>query len=246
MCRDARSQAEDGAIVATDGAIVGNALQGLRRRIEKACQKAGRDPAEVALVGACKRQPIARLQAAYDAGLRIFGENRVQEASANQPRLPDDISWHLIGPLQSNKARKAAELFDVVESVDRIKIAHALDREATKLERRLACFLEVNLAGESTKHGFAVAEVTSATREMARLSSLDLVGLMAIPPPAETPDGARHWFRELRRLRDDLRSRLDGFPGFLSMGMSDDFEVAIEEGATHVRIGTALFGARNS
>lgn len=223
----------------------GSALNGLVSRVEAACQRCGRDPGDVVVVGACKHQPIERLLAAHRAGLRTFGENRVQEAAANQPLLPEDVSWHLIGPLQSNKARKAAALFDVVQSIDRMKIARALDREAGLGGRRLGCFLAVNLGGEETKHGFRVTEVLAAATTVSGFEHLELLGLMAIPPRGDRPEDARPWFRKLRLLRDDLSASID-FPGWLSMGMSADFEVAIEEGATHVRLGTALFGSRES
>ena len=221
-------------------------LAAIRERIAAACAQSGRSPGEVVLVGASKLQPIARLLAAFRAGLTVFGENRVQEAAAKAPELPREIEWHLIGPLQSNKAKPAVELFRAVHSIDRPKIALALDREAAARGRTLLGFLEVNLGGEASKHGFVPARLAEAVRPLADLEHLRIAGLMAIPPPAETPEGSRSWFRQLRVLRDDLAARPEwaGFPGWLSMGMSDDFEVAVEEGATHVRVGTALFGPR--
>jgi PLP dependent protein len=217
----------------------------LEARMWSACERAGRDPGEVVLIGASKNQAVARMQAVYDAGLRRFGENRVQETEEKQPALPADIEWHLLGPLQSNKVRRAVQLFDVVHSIDRLKILRALEREAVAAGRSLEAFLEVNLAGEESKHGFAPAALPAAADELARCSALRFGGLMAIPPPGERPEDSRPWFQRLRELRDVLRARLgERFSGSLSMGMSDDFEVAIEEGATHVRVGTALFGPR--
>jgi PLP dependent protein len=219
--------------------------------IAAACHRAGsagRHRAEVTLVGASKTQPVEALQEAWDLGLRVFGENRVQEALAKAPRLPAAIDWHLIGPLQSNKVGAALDLFRTIHSIDRPKIALALDREAGARGLRLEGFLEVNLGAEPSKHGFLPEGLAAAVRPLAELPNLRLVGLMAIPPQTDDPADARRWFRALRTLRDDLAGRPEwaGFPGWLSMGMSDDYPVAIEEGATHVRVGTALFGPRRA
>ena len=218
----------------------------VQARVESACKKAGRDPSGVTIVGASKSQPIERLSWAWSAGLRVFGENRVQEAIRKSVDLPSEIDWHLIGPLQSNKVKKAVDIFSTVHSIDRVKIAHALDREAARRGRILRGFLEVNLAGESTKHGFPAEGLIGEIETLVELGSLDIVGLMAIPPLESNADKSRQWFRKLRELRDDLiaEARWSDCPGYLSMGMSQDFELAIEEGATHVRIGTALFGSR--
>ncbi len=176
----------------------------------------------------------------------MFGENQVQEAEAKRPQLPADCDWHLLGPLQSNKVKKAVALFSTVHSVDRLKIARLLDREAGRLGVRLDGFLEVNLGGEPSKHGFRPSELAAAADQLAGLEHLRIVGLMAIPPFETDPAAARGWFDRLRQLRDELAAApgRDGFPGRLSMGMSHDFEVAILDGATHVRVGTDLFGAR--
>jgi len=226
-------------------------LAGLRERIAAAAERAGRDPAAVTLVGAAKGQPPERLLAARRAGLVAFGENRVQEAEAHREALADapeaaGIEWHLIGPLQSNKAKRAAELFSTVHSVDRLKIARALDREAAGRGQVLDCFLEVNLAEEGSKAGFPAGELAVRAAPVAELRSLRVVGLMAIPPFPEDPEESRPWFRRLRELSEELGARPEwrGWAGGLSMGMSVDFEVAVEEGATHVRVGTALFGER--
>lgn len=220
----------------------------IRQRIGAACARCGRDPGAVTLVGASKRQPVERLLAAWEAGLRVFGENRVQEAQEKRPRLPPEAEWHLLGPLQSNKVKAAVELFDVVHSVDRVKIARALDRQAAASGRRLSCFLEVNLGEETSKHGFPSSGLADALRPLAELPALRFLGLMAIPPPADRPEDSRPWFRTLRELRGRLAEEAPwlALGEGLSMGMSADFEVAIEEGATHVRVGTALFGPRGS
>ena len=219
----------------------------ITRRIEEACQRSGRHPREVVLVGASKTQPAEVLAEAFRAGLRVFGENRVQEAIAKSRELTAyDIDWHLIGPLQSNKVKPALDLFGTVHSVDRPSIAEALDREAGRRGLAISGLLEVNLGLEESKHGFPPEGLAEAARPLADLEHLKIAGLMAIPPQADDPEGSRPWFRRLRELRDELGSRPEWprFPGWLSMGMSHDFEVAVEEGATHVRVGTSLFGPR--
>lgn len=232
-------------------------FRAVAERLAAACRRAGRDPGSVTLVGAGKRQPIERLAAACEAGLAVLGENRVDEAERHREALERldpsparspvaGLAWHLIGPLQSNKARRAAQLFDLVHSIDRPKIAHVLDRHLGELGRSIPGLLEVNLGGEPTKHGFAPESLAQAVRPLADLEHLRIHGLMAIPPQTDDPEQARAWFGRLRDLRDELAERPEwsGFGGALSMGMSDDFEIAVEEGATHVRVGTALFGSR--
>lgn len=204
-------------------------------RIEAAARRAGRDPASVTLLAVTKTKPLEDLLAAYEAGVRHFGENRVQEAEAKFPRLPADAVKHLVGPIQSNKANKAARLADVLHAVDSADIARRLARAAANEGRRLAVYVEVNTGGEETKAGVAPAEVPDLVADVRALPELDLRGLMSIPPPGET----RPHFVALRRLAESL-----GLSG-LSMGMSDDFEAAIEEGSTIVRVGTALFGSRS-
>ena len=221
-------------------------LETVRDKVARAAERAGRDPASITLLGASKRQPLEKLAAAFDAGLRTFGENRVQEAAEKAPQLSAEIDWHLIGPLQRNKARAAVEIFSTIHSVDRPKIAHRLDRLAGELGKRPSCFLEINLGGEESKHGFSPDGLAEALPSLAQLSHLDFVGLMAIPPREGAPERARGWFQKLARLARQVGERpgWSDFPGLLSMGMSSDYELAIEEGATHVRVGTALFGPR--
>jgi pyridoxal phosphate enzyme (YggS family) len=233
-------------------------LATVRDRIAAACRRAGRDPSEVVLLGVSKTHPAAAVEAAWRACLRAFGENRVQEALAKSrelaPLLPSPLQasespqWHLIGPLQSNKVRSALELFRTIHSVDRPSIAEALDREAAARGLQLTGFLEINVGGEPSKHGFVPEGLAEAVRPLAGLQHLRIAGLMAIPPQGDDPEGSRRWFVRLRELRDELKARPEwsGWPGWLSMGMSHDFEVAIEEGATHVRVGTAIFGTRIS
>lgn len=218
----------------------------IRERIARAAIRAGRDPNGVRLVGASKMQPVASLAAAYGAGLHRFGENRVQEGVAKAAELPADIEWHLLGPLQSNKARAAVGLFSLFHAIDRVKIARLLDLEAARAGRRLSGLIEVNLGGEESKHGFPPAGLAEAIAPLAELEHLSIVGLMSIPPPADDPEAARPWFRRLAALAAELSARPEwsGRLRELSMGMSDDFEVAVEEGATFVRVGTRLFGPR--
>ncbi len=233
----------------------------VRDRIAAACARAGRRSEDVTLVGVTKIHPAAVVEAAWRAGVRIIGENRVQEALAKSRELsslpppPEGPEWHLIGPLQSNKVRAALDLFRTIHSIDRPKIAEAIDHEASARGLRVDGFLEVNVGAEESKHGFSPDDLAEAARPLAGLNrpegkaaGLRIVGLMAIPPFVDDPEASRRWFVRLRKLAEELASRPEwaGFPGLLSMGMSHDYEVAIEEGATHVRVGTALFGTRGS
>ncbi len=203
-------------------------------RIERAAARAGREPGTVTLVAVSKTRPQGDLLAAWEAGVRHFGENRVQEAEAKFPSLPEGAVRHLVGPVQSNKANRAARVADVVQSVDSAELARRLDRAAAAAGKRLAVYLEVNLGGEATKAGVPPGEAAALAAAVRELGALDLRGLMAIPPPGVT----RPHLARLRELAASL-----GLAG-LSMGMSDDFEEAVEEGATLVRIGTAIFGER--
>ena len=232
----------------TSSDTVADRLADIREKIRQACERSGRDPREVTLIGASKRQPVERLRAAAEAGLRTFGENQVQEAEVKIPVLPVDLDWQFIGTLQSNKAKPAVRLFSTFHSVDRPKIARVLSEEAARQDRHLEGFLQVHLGDERSKHGFPDDgdDLVRAARPLARLDRLHLVGLMAIPPFEEDREAQRSWFRQLRELRDFVAGQPEwrGFPGLLSMGMSDDFEIAVEEGATHVRVGSSLFGPR--
>ena len=217
----------------------------IQRRISDACRRSARQPGEVTLVGASKRQSISRLEQAFASGLRCFGENRVQEAASKIPKLPVSIDWQLIGPLQSNKVARAVELFSTVHSIDRLKIARALGKHAAALGRTIHGFLQVNVGQEESKHGFSPDQLLGLDTldQLLGIEALEISGLMAIPPRAKQPKDARRWFRQLRNLSDEIRSTHPIGNG-LSMGMSSDFEIAIEEGATHIRLGSVLFGER--
>lgn len=221
-------------------------LAHVEKRIAAACARAGRPRDAVLLVAVSKTQPPEIVTEAAALGLRVFGENKVQEARAKIPACPSHLSWHLIGHLQSNKAGWAAELFDVVHSVDSMKLVRALDKATEAAGRTLRILLEVNVSGEASKFGLKPEEV-AAVLELANACPRLLVeGLMTMAPFAPDPEKARPHFRALRELRDRL-ARETGTPlDALSMGMSGDFEVAIEEGATMVRIGTLLFGERKA
>ncbi len=220
-------------------------------RLATACRQAGRSPDDVRIVGACKRQPLDRIVEAVEAGLRILGENQVQEGAAHRTALAEagcrtPLEWHLIGPLQTNKAARATDVFDVFQAVDRPRIAERLDRVlGNRGAEARSCLLEVNLGREPSKHGF-LPEETDAMLRLADLDHLVICGLMAIPPRRAGLQQSRRDFAELRQCRDRLARRglFGDTDGWLSMGMSADFEAAILEGATHVRIGTTLFGPR--
>lgn len=216
-----------------------------RERIARAASRSNRSPDSITVVAVSKTFPADAIRAAYDLGLRHFGENRVQEREAKQPQLTDlSASWHLIGHLQSNKARRAVALFDRVDSVDSLALVQKLDGAAAAEEKRLQILIEVHLGGEETKSGIADADLPTLAANIATLKNLELLGLMTIPPYFDDPESVRPYFQKLRSLRDDLAARFGKPLPVLSMGMSHDFEIAIEEGATEVRIGTALFGAR--
>ena len=220
----------------------------LLERVAQACARAGRRPEEVKILGAAKKQPPEKIREAFEAGLRLVGENYVQEAQKKREALADlPLTWHLIGPLQTNKARHAVKIFDLVETVDRLAIAHELDKRAAKVGRVLPVFIEVNVGGEETKAGVAPEELPALAETVLSLPHLKLQGLMTIPPYRENPEEVRPFFTKLRELLEDLKRRFPEAPlAELSMGMSHDFEIAIEEGATIVRVGTALFGPRES
>jgi len=223
----------------------------VQERIVAAALQAGREPSEITLMAVSKTFPPEKIAEAQAAGLRVFGENRVQEFAgkiAGLRRLAG-AEWHLIGHLQSNKATKAAELFDAVDSVDSLKLTERLNDAAGRLGKKLRVLIEVNVGGEAAKSGVALdsAELEAILSAAPRLENLEILGLMTIPPLSEDPQGARPYFRRLRELRGAIAARRP--PGVsmavLSMGMSHDFEVAIDEGSTCVRVGTAIFGERH-
>jgi pyridoxal phosphate enzyme (YggS family) len=218
-------------------------LSAIEERIARACDRAGRDPASVTLVGVSKTVDRAVVQAAYDAGLRHFGENRVQDATRKfEEPLPNDATLHMIGQLQSNKAQHALKLFDVIESIDRASLVVELDRQAAKLGKTVPVLLQVNVAEESQKAGCALAEAGALAQRIVAADHLELRGLMTIAPLVANAEEVRPVFAELRELRDALVERqIASELPVLSMGMTNDFETAIEEGATEVRVGRALF-----
>lgn len=219
----------------------------VQERIAVACGRVGRSPQEVRLVAASKNVPPERIREAYEGGLRDFGENRVQEAGSKRPALADlTATWHLIGHLQSNKAKAARDLFHWVQSLDSFRLAERLHGAAPSNSGRLTVLVEVNLGGEPTKSGVAESEVLDLARRIGELETLELRGLMLVPPYFKDPGQVRPFFSRLRELAKMVNSaslpnvRMDE----LSMGMSHDFETAIEEGATIIRVGTAIFGPR--
>jgi pyridoxal phosphate enzyme (YggS family) len=220
-------------------------LAHLHEQITGACRRSNRSENGVTLMAVSKVHPVEAILEAYAAGQRLFGENRVQEFQEKSPHLKEltGARFHLIGPLQSNKTAKAAELFDAIDAVDSLKIAQRLNTTAAALGKKLPVLIEVKLSHEESKHGLSPDELPSLLAEMDDLESIETVGLMTVPPWSEDAEIARPYFRELRRLRDESAAR---FPRVtqLSMGMSNDFSVAIEEGSTCVRVGTALFGRR--
>ncbi|NCC52036.1 MAG: YggS family pyridoxal phosphate-dependent enzyme [Spartobacteria bacterium] len=216
----------------------------VEERIEGACGRAGRAREAVRLVAVSKKHPPEQVQEAFEAGQLLFGENRVQEAQQKIPLCPPGIRWHMIGHLQGNKARLAVQLFEMIHSIDSLKLLRDVDRHAADQMKNIGVLLEVNVSGESVKHGMSPGEVEGVLNEATGLMHVDVLGLMTMPPYCEDPEKVRVYFRQLRELRDACRAAT-GFPlEELSMGMSHDFEVAIEEGATYIRVGTDLFGGR--
>ena len=216
-------------------------LRAVRERIEQAARRAGRDGSEIKLVAVTKTHPAAVLREAIAAGISVFGENKVQEAESKIVEIGRDAAeWHLIGHLQSNKARKAVQLFDVIHSVDSLELAQRLERICIEDGRdELSVFVQVDLANEETKSGIPESELGELAGYLQTCKCLKFNGLMILPPFFDDPQATRPYFKRLRAIRDDILPN-----GELSMGMSNDFEVAIEEGATIVRVGTAVFGQR--
>jgi pyridoxal phosphate enzyme (YggS family) len=221
-------------------------LAEIKQRLTAAALEAGRDPGEVRLVAVTKTVKLDRLQEAVAAGHTHFGENYVQEAKAKIASLGPGLTWHFIGHLQSNKAKAAVEFFDLIHSVDRLRLAKALEQAAARLGKVQDILLQVNLAGEASKSGTAPEDTEDLLIEISKMPHLRVLGLMTMPPWLPDPEEVRPYFRALRELRDRLRQQqlVDGELPELSMGMTGDFEVAVAEGATLVRIGTAIFGQR--
>jgi hypothetical protein len=232
-------------------------VRSVRERMAAASRRAGRNPEETTLVVVTKTRSLAEIRAVYDLGLRHFGENRVEEAETKAPGLPADITWHMIGHIQSRKASRVVPLFDIIHSVDSVKLARSLDRLCAGLAEPLPLLLECNVSGEVSKYGFEAhrwvddpvqwTSLQASVGELVALPNLSICGLMTMAPIVTDPEQARPIFSHLRQLRDALSA---AFPladwHHLSMGMSDDFEVAIEEGATYVRVGRAIFDPGSS
>jgi hypothetical protein len=225
-------------------------LNTIRERIDAAARRVGRNSEDVQLMAVCKNFPAEAIREAYAAGQRLFGENRVQEFAAKAPQLADlnDLEVHMIGHLQSNKAKKAIEVFGAVDSVDSVRLGNQLNAAASEAGKTLPVLIEINTGGEEAKSGLPIdwTEIEPVLAAASAWTNLRVTGLMTVPPFAGDPEGARPFFRQLRELREEIARK--NFPrvsvNMLSMGMSHDFEVAIEEGSTCVRVGTAIFGSR--
>ncbi len=219
-------------------------LSEVKARMRGACERAGRPVDEVTLIAVSKTWPAEHVQLAVDAGQRVFGENKLQEGQEKIPVLDAGLEWHFIGRLQRNKVRKVLGLFDVIHSVDSLKLAKYTDGVAADMGIVPRILLQVNIGKEESKGGFAAEVLESEFELIAALEHVNVVGLMCIPPAVEHPDDARMWFRKMVELRELLERKYSMQLPELSMGMSGDFEVAIEEGATYVRVGTSIFGRR--
>ena len=219
----------------------------VEENIRRACGRAGRDPGDVTLIAVSKTKPVELLREAYDLGTRVFGENKVQEIVEKYEALPKDIHWHMIGHLQRNKVKYIIDKVDLIHSVDSVRLAETIEKEAAKHDLTANILLEVNVAEEESKFGLKVDEVEQVVDEIAKFSHIKVCGLITIAPFVENPEENRPYFRRLRNLSVDIGGKnVDNVTmSILSMGMTNDYEVAVEEGATMVRVGTGLFGARD-
>lgn len=222
-------------------------LQEVESRIQNACKKAGRSRDEVTLIAVSKTKPVETLKEAYNLGVRIFGENKVQELTEKYEALPKDIRWHMIGHLQTNKVKYIIDKTELIHSVDSLKLAQTIEKEAAKHNLTADILLEVNVAEEESKFGMKLDEVIPFMKKIADFSHIRVCGLMTIAPFVEDPEENRAVFADLHKLYVDIKEKNidNGTVSILSMGMTNDYEVAIEEGATMVRVGTGIFGARN-
>lgn len=221
-------------------------LEEVRERVNAACLRAGRDPKSVTLIAVSKTKPAQAVQEAYEAGARDFGENKVQEILQKQPALPQDIRWHMIGHLQRNKVHQVIGKAVLIHAVDSLRLAEQIEQEAAKQNLDVDVLLEINVAKEESKYGFFLEDAEEAIRQISSLPHVHIKGLMTIAPFVENPEENRGIFQKLYQFSVDINDKnIDNVTmGVLSMGMSGDFEVAIEEGATMVRVGTSIFGAR--
>ncbi len=221
-------------------------LENVRKRIEAACERSGRDPSQVKLVAVTKTVPPEIIEEAISCGVTDIGENRVQEAKAKYEIIGKKVRWHMIGYLQRNKVKHAIKIFDMIHSVDRVELVDELEKRLSRENKKMPVLLEVNIAGEETKHGVSPHTLKALALKVIESNHLEPLGLMTMAPYVEDPEEVRWVFRKLRELKDELNEHF-GIEIFkeLSMGMTNDFEVAVEEGATMVRIGTAIFGERD-
>lgn len=222
-------------------------LEIVRRRIEEACQRAGRDASEVTLIAVSKTKPVPMLEEAYEGGARDFGENKVQEIQAKYGSLPDDVRWHMIGHLQRNKVHQVLGKAVLIHSVDSLRLARQIEEEAAKKNMEVDILLEINVAKEESKYGFFMEDAEAAIREISTFPHVHILGLMTIAPFVENPEENREIFKKLYEFAVDIgRKNIDNVTmDVLSMGMTGDYEVAVEEGATMVRVGTGIFGERH-
>ncbi len=221
-------------------------LASIQQRINAACQRVGRDAASVTLLAVSKTHPPEAIREAVECGQLLFGENKIQEAKAKIPLCPGKARWQFIGHLQSNKVRDAVELFEMIQGVDSLSLAREISKRAEQAAKTMPILLEVNVAGEASKFGYAPDKLLAELNQLNALPRIEIHGLMAIPPFTPLPEKARPYFQKLRELKLQCEQILGAPLPHLSMGMSGDFEVAIEEGSTMVRVGTALFGERMS
>ncbi|HEX8372145.1 MAG TPA: YggS family pyridoxal phosphate-dependent enzyme [Chthoniobacterales bacterium] len=231
--------------MSTSFSDMSEAIAALQDRIAAAAARSGRGADQIELIAVSKTHPLEAIREARECGLRLFGENKVQEARAKIADAPSDLRWHLLGHLQSNKVRHALPLFEMIHSVDSVELATQIDRIAAELGLFPKILLEVNVAGEASKFGFKPEALRAQIEQLIALPRLQIDGLMTIAPYAEEPEASRPFFKQLRELRDQLATEQNIPLAHLSMGMSGDFEIAIEEGATLVRVGTAIFGSRS-
>ena len=222
-------------------------LEELHKEIGTAAGKAGRNPEEIKLVAVTKTVELERIKEALEAGVTAVGENRVQEARSKYEYLPKDIEWHLIGSLQTNKVKQAVSMFDLIHSVDRMSLAEEISKQSLKMDKIMDILIQINISGEESKHGADLAEAEELVRYAAALPGIKVKGLMTIAPFVDDPEETRPVFRGLKRVQEELRAK--DIPGveldYLSMGMTNDFMVAIEEGANIIRVGSGIFGERN-
>ncbi len=226
--------------------MIAENLQTVEKKIRQACEKAGRDRSEVTLVAVSKTKPIPDLEEAYKEGIRIFGENKVQELTDKYEQMPEDIQWHMIGHLQRNKVKYLIGKTELIHSVDSLRLAEMIEKEAEKKQCVVKILIEVNVAEEDSKFGVHTEEVLPLIQKISTFSHIKICGLMTIAPNVKNPEENRLYFAKLRKLLVDIKGKnIDNINmDILSMGMTNDYEVAIEEGATMVRVGTGIFGVR--